>query len=92
MKLSEAMPYHFMSCEYDDVHARKFSDVEIVTKHTYDHTPGGSGLPWPGVHKNVFVWVELVNGYAVGWNENFSKGWSFPVMKIKKNKSKEDIR
>lgn len=26
-------------------------------------------------------WWELKNGYVVGWNENPSRGWSFPVEK-----------
>lgn len=38
---------------------------------------------WPGPHRNVIYWWELENGYAVGWNENPSRGWSFPVIKLK---------
>lgn len=38
---------------------------------------------WPGKHRNVHVWWETPNGYAVGFNENPSTGWSWPVAKIK---------
>jgi hypothetical protein len=38
---------------------------------------------WPGKEKNVHSWVRLADGIAVGWNENPSRGWSFPVIKIK---------
>lgn len=43
----------------------------------YDET---STEPWPGKEKNVRVWWILANNYAVGWNENPNRGWSFPVM------------
>jgi hypothetical protein len=44
-------------------------------------------LPWAswrefGTHKNVLHWVLLETGHAVGWNENGSRGWSFPVKKL----------
>lgn len=35
---------------------------------------------WPGTHKNVNFWWRLQNGRIVGFNENPSRGWSFPVM------------
>jgi len=38
--------------------------------------------PWPGSQKDVHCWWELENGKAVGWNENPSKGWSFPVITL----------
>lgn len=33
--------------------------------------------------KYVFNWCVLANGYAVGWNENPSLGWSYPLVKVK---------
>lgn len=36
---------------------------------------------WPGKHKFVWSWYVLNNGHAVGWNENPSRGWTFPVIK-----------
>ena len=37
---------------------------------------------WPSKEKFVFNWVILENNIAIGWNENPSRGWSFPVKKI----------
>jgi hypothetical protein len=74
--LQDAMPHEFSG--YMDVPSYKFRDVPV--KKEYD----GTRFRWPGVQKNVYFWVELENGYAVGWNENPSKGWSFPLVKIKK--------
>lgn len=46
-----------------------------------------SFIPWStfGHHKNVYSWVLLKNGLAVGWNESPSRGWSFPSKKITSN-------
>ncbi|MEJ7804429.1 MAG: hypothetical protein WKG03_00695 [Telluria sp.] len=67
-----------MGCEFEDAPARKLADVAVVTAH---HRLKG-GKMWPGPHKNVYVWVELANGKAVGWNENPSRGWSYPVVNL----------
>jgi hypothetical protein len=76
------MPYEF-SQSFRDTAAFKFCDVEVVAEH------GGMDdtvrKPWPGSHRNVYFWVELANGRAVGWNENPGRGWSFPVVKLKKD-------
>ena len=37
-----------------------------------------------GTHKHVLNWVILENGYAVGFNENPSIGWSWPIKKLTK--------
>jgi len=39
--------------------------------------------PWIGKHKNVLNWCMLNTGYAVGFNESPSHGWSFVIVKIK---------
>lgn len=77
--LREVLPSEF-SKDFTDVPAWKYADVEV----SREHLVGQGGEQWPGPQKNVFFWVELVNGKAVGWNENPSKGWSFPVITIKK--------
>lgn len=84
MKLIDVMPREF-SYEYVDTKAYKMKDIEVVQKYStvdcgYDSIQVKS---FPGTHKNVYVWYELVNGYAVGINENPSRGWSFPVVKVK---------
>jgi len=70
--LRQHVPYEFFQ-EYMDTRAAKYLDAEVsmVMRSTR----------WPGPHKNVHVWWRLDNGYAVAWNENPSRGWSFPVMK-----------
>ena len=75
--LKDVMPHEFMGSEYQDTRAVKFADVR-VTGEFYGHQ-----VRWPGTHKNVQWWVKLANGYAVGWNENPGRGWSFPVVKVK---------
>lgn len=77
MKLIDWAPEEFAQV-FDDTQAYRYRDVEVVSEHGY----GEDGLAWPGTHKNVTNWCVLANGYAVGWNENPSRGWSFPVMKV----------
>jgi hypothetical protein len=79
MKLIEWAPQEFAAGIWDDTRSWKFRDVEVVEEYGY----GEKWKPWPGTHKNVMNWCVLANGYAVGWNENPSRGWSFPVVKVK---------
>ncbi len=78
--LKDTMPTEFVGCEYNDTRAYRMKDVFVVKEHCglWDQD---EYEPWPGKHKNVHSWVELENGYIVGWNENPARGWSFPVMK-----------
>jgi hypothetical protein len=77
MKLKDRLPIEFMGCEYENSKARKFSDIEVIQEfESYNE-------PWIGNHKNVHFWFVLENGYAVGFNENPAKGWSFPLIKLK---------
>lgn len=78
MKLIDWAPHEFAEGTWDDTRAWKFRDVEVVSEHGYSE----DNKPWPGTHKNVMNWCVLENGYAVGWNENPSTGWSFPVKKM----------
>ena len=79
MKLVDALPREFDGGEYSETRAYKFHDVVVVKSHGYPN----DYERWPGRERNVNVWHELENGYAVGWNENTSRGWSFPVIKMK---------
>ena len=72
-QLKDALPIEFISGEYDDTKAMKYSEVGVLEKR-FD--------PWPGPQKNVCVWYVLENGKAVGWNENPGRGWSFPVITL----------
>jgi len=77
-KLRDELPYEFMGCEFDDCRARKFSEVGVIKE--YD----AREEKWIGKHKNITYWFELVNGYAVGLNENPARGMSFPVEKLER--------
>ena len=82
MTLSEAMPYEFSnSGEFYEEKSYKFKDVNVIWENPILN---GDYKSWPGKHKNVHFWVILENGYAVGWNENPSKGWSFPLIRLTK--------
>lgn len=76
VRLKDVLPQEFFGCEYEDSAAVKHLDCVVVASHKH----GG----WQGRHKNVMCWWKLDNGYAVGWNENPSVGWSFPVIKMRK--------
>ena len=75
--LEEWAPKEF-GYEFTDTRAFKFRNVRVIKEHD------GTVDAWIGTHKYVYNWVELENGYAVGWNENPSRGWAFLVVKIKK--------
>ncbi len=79
--LSEVMPTEFTKGDHNKTQAFKFKD-EIVLKEHSMFTDQDEFRRWPGKQKNVYFWVELENGYAVGWNENTNKGWSFPSIKL----------
>ncbi len=91
MKLREWLPKEFFA-SYQDSKANKYLDIEIKEEYTSSEShqlfingKTYTHKSWRGIggtHKHVLYWVLLENGYAVGWNENPSRGWSFPVMKI----------
>lgn len=59
--------------------ASKLLDVEVVEEFKA-HAEGWKS--WPGTHIHVYNWWILADGHAIGWNENPSRGWSFPVIRI----------
>lgn len=74
----------FIGGKFAGTKAMEFTNNIITWRH--DHNPNSHFhdlREWPGPHRFVYMWVELDNGYAVGWNENPKKGWSFPVVKLK---------
>ena len=79
--LESVMPKRFLSQKYERTKAYKFRSIPVKVEHCLLHDQDNY-KPWPGEQKNVFLWVELENGYAVGWNENPDNGWSFPVFKM----------
>lgn len=79
--LRDVMPFEFER-EFNDTRAFKYADTKVLEVYGYGEKDGVQA--WPGSHKNVARWVVLDNGYAVGWNENPGRGWSFPVIPISK--------
>ena len=77
--LKDAMPHEFVGGEYMNTRAYGYRDRAVVSEHGcfHDHKP------WIGKEKNVVYWVVLDNGVAVAWNENTSRGWSFPCASTK---------
>ena len=65
--------------------AAKLLDVVVVHEHSRV-SENDAYREWPGLHKNVHCWWELENGKAVAWNEDPSRGWSFPVVSLRRTK------
>ena|SRR5215831_64079 len=85
MTLRQFLPREFSS-QFTDTRAFRLANVEVIkTFQTHIHT-------WPGRHKHVHSWCVLKSGHAVGWNENPARGWSFPVMKLKKDRSENFLK
>ena len=79
--LKDIMPKGFINGGYNNTKSYTMKD-EIVIKEHSQFIDQDEYIKWPGSHKNIHLWVELENGYAVGFNENPKKGWSFPVLKL----------
>ena len=84
--LRDVLPREFFQ-EFMNTRAATMLDVEVAEEHsmTNDDKPYQR---WPGVEKNVMTWWKLIDGRSVGWNENVSRGWSFPVFG---RKTKRDV-
>lgn len=84
MKLRDVVPIEFKK-EFYDSKAYKYIDTEVIVIHSRSYLKNmkDTSLKWIGKEKYIYVWWELKNGYAIGWNENPAKGWSFPVRKLK---------
>ena len=82
--LKDVLPREFIKGSYNETKAYQLKDEEVKEEHCR-HYQQDEYISWPGSHKNVYFWVELMNGNAVGWNENPVRGWSFPVIKLKKD-------
>lgn len=75
-KLRDVLPREFFQ-EFMTTRAAKMLDVEI--EQEYGLMGDQTWKSWPGPEKNVLNWWKLADGRSVGWNENISRGWSFPV-------------
>ena len=84
MKLKDWLPREFF-VEYMDTPTAKFLDEEVVMDFRSFSLKGElhhEFKAWVGSHQNVYNWVVLKNGYAVGMNENPSRGMSFPIKRL----------
>lgn len=82
MLLRDVLPFEFVRGEYSDTKAYALRDVEVVREHSV-HEGVHRWVCWPGTERYVCFWVELSSGHIIGWNENPSRGWSFPVRRKK---------
>src|SRR5882672_10504465 len=73
-RLADVLPPEFLQGEFESCPAMRHAFMDVIAVHEGD-------LPWPSHHKYVSRWYVLLNGKAVGFNENPSRGWSFPVIK-----------
>lgn len=78
-KLKDVLPREALGPEFEGDPFRDLLD-ETVIESIDEYDPR-----FPFKHKNIFVWWILENGKAVGWNENPSRGWSFPVANVNKD-------
>lgn len=76
-KVREWLPGDFSEGEFAGARVCDLLDRKVLKKH-YTWRDGHG---WPGRHRNVVSWVEIEGGLAVGFNENPSVGWGFPVIK-----------
>lgn len=81
-KLGDVLPREVRG--YVGAKVLELLDVEVVEE--VDGCLPGQG--WPGHERNVMWWYKLVNGQIVGFNENPSRGWTFPVRGRAKKDSK----
>ena len=81
--LQDWLPYNYNNGVYDKRIEKHLSD-NVVKE--YGGINDFSQIAWPGKHRNVIAWCILDTGYAVGFNENPSVGWSFIIMKLKYSK------
>ena len=63
--------------------ADKYMECQVQEEYSLNK---GKYKKHPFKHKHVYNWCIISkNGkrYAVGWNENPNRGWSFPVKLLK---------
>jgi hypothetical protein len=79
--LKDVLPHEALGPEYEGAPFREYLDVRVIG--IYGVGFAKSHVRWPGKQVYVYNWWLLENAKAVGWNENPSRGWSFPVVNVK---------
>ena len=86
MLIKDFLPIEVQHGEYENDKVQKYLDYPIEKIYQLNNTnltPSQFGFK----HKNIFVWATFKDGNklkAVGFNENPSIGWSFPIVLIKR--------
>lgn len=84
--LRDVAPVELADGEFSDTLAASFLDETVVGSYRTFDAPAWSryeSKPFPGPHKYVLYWWALANGMAVGFNDNPTRGSSFPVVRVK---------
>lgn len=76
--LVDWLPREFL-LEYHDTKAAKLLDRTVLKSWSLGGISASDEKEWKP-EKNVMNWCMLEDGHSVGWNENPSRGWSFPVI------------
>jgi hypothetical protein len=72
---------HVLPDDFDGMSYPKL--VPHLAKRVIDIIDWQDDRGWPGPQRNVHNWWMLEDGSAVGFNENPSRGWSFPRITLK---------
>ncbi len=81
MTVNDWLPSEAQIDERDEVN--RVLDYEVIAEFGYARRPFNAQ---PFRYKNIHNWCIATNGkkhYAVGWNENPSIGWAFPIKRLK---------
>ena len=78
--LRDVVPHEVTGGEYVGTVVYDLLDMHVTAEFTCQDRD--TWRCWPGREKHVACWWMLDIGLAVAWNENPSKGWSFPVLRI----------
>jgi len=79
-KLKNWLPGEFQR-EYMDARTADFLECEVTEEIGPDH-PKYNEIPKGIYRKHIYNWCIIFDRgkyYAVAWNENPSRGWSFPI-------------
>ena len=78
--LKDVLPYD-AQFEFEGRDKRLATLLNVGVLAQFD--PRKPGEHWEGSpHRNIIVWFLLEDGHAVGFNENISVGWAFPVIRL----------
>ena len=83
-RLRQVLPDGFLDLVHENSDVVALLDVEVETIKLNNGSPcdGHASMfsDWRGKGSHVRQWFVLVNGKAVGVNENPDSPWDFPVM------------